>query len=122
MKENPSEQDQALDALLGKVKNPPAPDWFEARTLARLRRERECEAQRSWFSFGHVWRYLTLGVASALVAGLLVFSMKDEKASSVEVSQPILSSSVGEQEALFAALDAFDSYTQQAEEWNQEIY
>ena len=56
-----------LEKLLASVPPAKAPPWFAAKVLARLRTEREAEAQRKW-SWMPKWRWLMVGAGCALFA------------------------------------------------------
>jgi hypothetical protein len=103
MKEKKTHEDDALDALLRLVARPQAPDWFEARTLARLRRER---AEAPPFGF-RLFRKVAMGCCVVLLILIGGLTLHRQQAS---------------EDPLFAALEAFESYTQEASEWNQEPY
>ena len=53
-----------LEKLLASVPPAKAPPWFAAKVLARLRTEREAEAQRKW-SWMPKWRWLRGGAGCA---------------------------------------------------------
>ena len=80
-----------LGKLLASVPPAKAPPWFAAKVLARLRMEREAEAQRKW-SWMPKWRWLMVGAGCAILAAGF-FQWK--------AVTPILSD-----RAVFAALDA----------------
>jgi hypothetical protein len=113
MKEDYEKENEALAALLNKVELPKAPAWFEARTLARLRREND----RERFHVFKVLRYVLVGACASLVTFIII--------QHAYLEQPLatpLAKQETQDEQLYAALDAFVSYTQQAKEWNQEAY
>lgn len=120
MKEDLNKQDEALDSLLKLAENPQAPDWFEARTLARLRREREEASSFSAFLnlfSGKALRSAGLLALLAVACGLGFQTLRKDspgKESTAAVNV--------QDEQLFAAFDAFDSYARQANEWNQELF
>lgn len=119
MKENLNKQEDALDSLLKLAETPKAPDWFEARTVSRLRREREKGS--SFFSFfdAMVLRYAGLAGVTAVLVLLGISGFPSGQNRSEETGVTVASEVQDEQ--FFAALDAFDSYVQQASEWNQEL-
>jgi hypothetical protein len=80
-----------LEKLLASVPPAKAPPWFAAKVLARLRTEREAEAQRKW-SWMPKWRWLIAGTGCAVLA-VGFFHWKD--------TPPTVSD-----RAVFAALDA----------------
>lgn len=80
-----------LEKLLASVPPVKAPPWFAAKVLARLRTEREAEAQRKW-SWMPKWRWLMVGAGCAVFA-VGFFQWKD--------TTPTVSD-----RAVFAALDA----------------
>ena len=80
-----------LEKLLASVPPAKAPPWFAAKVLARLRTEREAEAQRKW-SWMPKWRWLMAGAGCAILA-VGFFQWKD--------ATPTVSD-----RAVFAALDA----------------
>jgi hypothetical protein len=107
-----------LDALLKLAEAPKAPGWFEARTLARLRRERE---EKPSYSFMHwkLLRYLGAVACLLVLAAVVTQVLRQDGTAEKTVA---MSQFQTQDEQLFAALDAFDSYTKEAKEWNQEPY
>lgn len=110
-----SQQEEKLDQLLELARPVSAPAWFEARTLARLRREREQGPTVA------LWFLRSIGVAGAtclLAVGIFGLMQQDSK-----VLPPLAQDKVvPEQGQVFAALEAFASYTSDAEEWSHEPY
>lgn len=117
-------QEEALTLLLKQLPAPLAPDWFEAKTLARLRREREGE-ESWWGKFNLSWRWALGGITVAVVLALSIFLLEPMLKSSDEVagsaSKTELSDSA-EGDRLLAALDAFASYSDEIKDWDQEPF
>ena len=90
-KQDEGELGSELEKLLASVPPAKAPPWFAAKVLARLRTEREEEAQSKW-SWMPKWRWLMVGAGCAVLA-LGFFQRKD--------TTPTVSD-----RAVFAALDA----------------
>ncbi len=90
-KQEEGELGSELEKLLASVPPAKAPPWFAAKVLARLRTEREAEAQSMW-SFIPKWRWLMVGAGCAALA-VGFFQWKD--------TTPTVSD-----RAVFAALDA----------------
>lgn len=88
-----------VERLLAKVPPPKAPAWFAARTLARLREERE--TGRSWLAG---WRWAWAGGAAALVAGWVLW---DRPRAGSEISDAVV----------FAALDALVEQEEENRWW-----
>jgi hypothetical protein len=91
-----------LDDLFKKSPLPQAPAWFEAKTLARLRREKTA------FVFPSLFKKLAFAVASLTVAGWIAWNAFDESPSP-------------QQKEIFAALDAVQSYEEDQLLWDEEI-
>jgi len=87
-----------LEALLAKASPPKAPDWFAAKTLARLRKEEGLSSAKPFWAVG--WRWVWAAGTAALVA---VWILWEQPKSTFEISDA----------EVFAALDAF---VQQEEE------
>ncbi len=74
-----------LEKLLASVPPPKAPAWFAARTLARLRTEREAEAQRGWYWMPR-WKWVIAGAGLAVLAvGLIRWENQPPRVSDAAV-------------------------------------
>jgi len=93
---------EELDRILARVPPPKAPAWFAAKTLGRLRQEREGDQKTvsTWMKWRWVW---TAGTA-AVVAGWVYWSQPDP---SVEISDAMV----------FAALDALVEQEEENRWW-----
>ena len=114
MKEmNPNTQD-GLDRLLASAPMPKAPAWFEARTLARLRREKELPGL--WSRILAVLQNQERAVIVARLMTLAVFAL-------VacffwhSVLKPEPRRYLADRK-MFDAFSAFTSYTTEQENWN----
>ena len=58
-----------LDRLLSRVKRPEPPAWFEARLMARIRREENQKAQW-WGNWARTWSILGIVTAVLLITGI----------------------------------------------------
>ena len=81
-----------LESLLAKVPPPKAPDWFAAKTLARLRKEENLATGKPFWRVG--WRWIWAAGAAAFMAGWILW---ERPKTSFEISDA----------EVFAALDAF---------------
>ncbi|MEO0453031.1 MAG: hypothetical protein AAFY98_02695 [Verrucomicrobiota bacterium] len=118
MDQKPKDQtrnsDELLDQLLTEMPAPEAPDWFEARLMARLRREKEQSAPL--FSFGLFAKPWILGLgATAVLALTLLLNQPQEGAVTVESAEI-------SKEEINEALTAFASYQQEATQWSYELF
>ena len=102
-----SEKDQAglgpeLETILSRVSPPKAPAWFAAKTLARLRQDREedLKTTSAWMK----WRWVWAAGTAAVVAGWVLWNRPD---SSVEISDAMV----------FAALDALVEQEEENRWW-----
>jgi len=114
-------QEEALDALLKQALPPKAPDWFEVKALARLRRERDEVRDLNW-RFLRRW---VLGgvVALSLLSLSFVWLGGEPEVSTFAGSGESLKINASEQDnVLFSAFAALASYSQHADEWNQESF
>ena len=91
-----------LERLLAKASPPKAPAWFAAKTLARLRQERE-EDQKT-VSVWMKWRWVWAAGTAAVVASWVYWSQPDP---SVEISDAMV----------FAALDALVEQEEENRWW-----
>ena len=88
----------SLDKLLDRVQPPQAPAWFEAKVLARLRREQEAgKAPLQWL------RWTAAAGAMALFAALAV--LHTPRHATVKEAE------------VFAALAAFENYQEEQTLW-----
>lgn len=72
---------QELESLLARVPPPQAPPWFAAKTLARLRHEKDANR---WPVFRWIrWRWIWAAGAAAVVAGWMLW---DSSGSRMEIS------------------------------------
>ena len=92
-----------LETLLGKVPPPQAPAWFAAKTLARLRGERE-EQKGGGAAWRIGWRWVWAAGAAALVAGWMLW---ERPKSEIEISNA----------EVFAALDALVQQDEENRWW-----
>lgn len=93
---------QELEGLLAKAPPPKAPDWFAAKTMARLREEQG--SKKVMGSWGIGWRWIWAAGAAALVAGWVLW---DRPKSSPEISDAVV----------FAALDALVEQEEENRWW-----
>ena len=91
-----------LEGLLAMVPSPQAPAWFAAKTLARLRQERE-EDQKT-VSAWMKWRWVRAAGAAAVVGGWVLWNRPDP---SVEISDAMV----------FAALNALVEQEEENRWW-----
>lgn len=91
-----------LESLLAKVPPPKAPDWFAAKTLARLRKEEDLVAAQPFWKLG--WRWVWAAGAAALMASWILW---DRPKSSLEISDA----------EVFAALDALVQQDEENRWW-----
>lgn len=109
----PESVDEAmLDRLLSENPPPAAPDWFEARLMARIRAEVPAPSQRSWLRQFNFTRVLAFGALAGAI--LLAVTQWNGQPSG---SEPELS-----QKMLNEALDALVSYQQESDQWSYEIF
>lgn len=83
----PEREPDELDRLLGQVKRPEPPAWFEARLMARIRRE---EKQKPAWAF--IWKPVALfGLAAVIALGCFVALQGPNSASQavVAVQSPV---------------------------------
>jgi hypothetical protein len=110
--------DEQLDQLLGRAAPPPAPDWFEARVLARLRREREAGF---WGRLAlSAVRLPRLGLAAAVLAVSLSGAFLYLKTGPAHVRMAAASDYSEDQ--VYAALEAFVSFNQEGAEWSTDTF
>jgi len=93
---------EGLGNLLGKAPPPRAPSWFAAKTLARLRQEKE-EDQKT-VSLWMRWRWVWAAGTAAVVAGWILWQKS-------EPHDPI------SDRAVFAALDALVEQDEENRWW-----
>lgn len=121
MKEGQDQQDEKLDRLLKSVQAPKAPDWFEARTRARLRREREQSVSGGvWaFLFSRPMAWTSLAACIVALLGIAAVRMGGDMDVPEQASVP---EEMVDDEKLQDALDAFVSYSQEVQQWDQDFF
>lgn len=104
-------KDEILDRILEAHPPPPAPDWFEARLMARIRSEKE-ERESTRIQWLALIRVAAVGVVAVFLL-LAVFDYSGTiSPGGTEVSQA----------ELHEALDALASYQQEAEQWSYDLF
>lgn len=107
-----------LDNLMARRPPPPAPAWFAARTMARIREEKA--RQPWWRNLSHLWQRPPVWAGAALLVllaigwGLLFFESSWNSPASMsmaEAQSPVPDSH--HQTHLFAAFEAFESLTEE---------
>ncbi|MDD5260411.1 MAG: hypothetical protein PHD76_01040 [Methylacidiphilales bacterium] len=114
MKQEPSDP---LDRLLAEAPMPKAPAWFEAKTLARLRREEQNRAQ--WPGFvavfltarGRFFAACAVGCTALLILGITLAWQGGSK--------PVSAGTVADNN-MFDAFAAFKSVATEEDAWNSE--
>lgn len=123
MKDSQEHKNEQLDRLLASVPAPKAPEWFEARTLARLRRE----GKASMMERVQAALFSRSGVAAAFAACMLVVLglsvLQPHKNEGTQVANGVKGQVEGlEGEKFDDALEAFVSYSQEVQQWDQDFF
>ncbi len=106
--------EEMIHQLLSENPPPTAPDWFEARLMARIRTEIPGGQSVNWLSRFHLVRVLAVGAVAALVA---IAVIQWEWDGTIASGDNKLS-----QKQLNEALDALVSYQEESDQWTYEIF